>query len=154
MSLAVKIIYTIPGSPEKLVLAQFGLDNNYPAGGYVLSPAMFTLSAFSAQYGPATGLSLPVMLSGSGGGGTPLMADVDQATGALRVYYPTGGANAAPAAPADPVASGAPAVGAVAVTSTVAQPTIASALTPGRAKEVAAGTNLTGFLVVLMAVGH
>ncbi len=156
MPLGVKIFYSLTGFPavEKLVIARFTLDNNYPAGGYAVTPDMFGLVGFAGQPTGISGLIFPFVLSGPGQGGFGFLMDVDLATGKLRVYYPTGGASAAPGAVADPVASGAPPVGAVAVTSTGAQPVIASALTPGRGKEVAAATDLSALTAVLLAVGH
>lgn len=152
MALTVKVIFTVAGFPasEKLVIARFDLDNSYPAQGYPITPEMFGLAAFAGHPTGVSAIIRPFVLSH----GFPLLMDVDLNAGQLRVYYPTGGATAAPGAVADPVASGAVPAGAVAVTSTSAQPTIPSALTPGRAKEIAVGTNLSGFSAILLAVGH
>lgn len=75
-----------------------------------------------------------------------LMAAFDPAAVGLRVFYPTGGATAAPAALADPISTtGAATASAVDAT----QPNI----TPGRGKEVLDATNLTTATWTVLAVG-
>ncbi len=148
MALGVKKLFSVAGFPasEKLVIARFDLDTSYPALGYPITAEMFGLSAFAAHPEGTSAVIRPFVLAH----GFPLLMDVDLSAGQLRVYYPTGGANAAPGAVADP--AGTVPAGATAVTSTLAQPPIS--LTPGRAKEIATGTNLSGLSVVLIAVGH
>lgn len=75
-----------------------------------------------------------------------LMAAYDPAAKGLRVFYPTGGATAAPAALGDPISTtGAATASAVDAT----QPNI----TPGRGKEVLDATNLTTATWTVLAVG-
>ncbi len=142
---AQNIIGNIPPG-ERLSFAQLLLDAAYPAGGYPLTPALFGLTAFAAKPPSLNSLIPPMILAGNGQAGFGFEMDVDQVTGNLRVYYPTGGSIAAPAAPADPVGN----AGATAVTSSAATLPIV----PGRGKELPAGANLTGFTVILLAIGH
>ncbi len=173
MAITSKILIGPIPPEEKFVIVKLTLDNNYPAGGYALTPALFGLVAFAAMRTGVSGLIFPSVLSGYGAGGFALEFDVDLITGNLRAYYPTGGATASPAALTDPVGgvpgvgtlavTTTPAAGATAMTSTAAQPAMAGvisgalagpALTPGRGKEVAAATDLSTFSVVMLAVGH
>ncbi len=131
---------------EFLSIVQVTLDNAYPAGGYALAPAMFNFSAFAAVPSGASRSVTPILLSGSGQAGFAFEMDVDQTTGTLRVYYPTGGSPASPGAIGDPVG----ATGAVAVTSSAATLPIV----PGRGKEVAAGTDLSTLSAILLGIGH
>lgn len=150
----------------KMAIAFLSLDNAIPGGGYTLTPVMFGLTRFAVCDDGVT-LVDPIPLSISSI--NPVMVWVD--LGKLHVAYPTGGAAAAPAAPANPAggniagitATATPAVGATPVTSTGAQPAIpvtfnfagsSAPLTPGVGKELPAGGNCSTIGVTCMAFGY
>jgi hypothetical protein len=126
------------------------LDTSYPSGGYAITPSSLALTNI---------LGIKVI------GGNPAAAVLkyhwDTTNGKLICLYPTGGGNASPAALSDPsgtVANATIPAGATAVTSTAANGAIVTVpnptLTPGRAKEVAAGTDLSSITVRLLAFGY
>ncbi len=131
----------VPGAYRTVVASVTG-DSSYPAGGYLLTPALFGLNSFAQQRG---NIFFPVVLSGDMVS-AQVKCDVD-ATGHLRVFYPSGGGAASPAALSAPAITS----GSTAVTSAAANGT--ADLTPGQGKEVAAGTNLSTLVVLLEAYG-
>lgn len=110
------------------------LDDDYPTGGYAITPA---------QGGFANDLDsiLPGIAVNSG---NCLLVGWNEATNKLMVFYPTGGGAAGPAIPAQPamsggvlsgapgggVLSGSPAVGTLAVASGAATASAVDATTP------------------------
>jgi hypothetical protein len=126
------------------------LDNAYPTGGYAITPSSLALTNI---------LGIKVI------GGNPAAAVLkyhwDTTNQKLICLYPTGGANASPAALADPagtIANATIPAGGTTVTSTAANGAIVTVpnpvLTPGRAKEVAANTNLSSITVRILAFGY
>ncbi len=121
----------------RVITCDVALDNSYPAAnGYVInaSDVGFTRILGGLLHGgnQAAAALLPGFDFGT-------LDGKPKASVALRMFYPTGGGNAAPGALADP--AGTVPVGAVGVTSTAAQPPIG--ITPGRGKEVANTTDLS-----------
>ncbi len=127
---------------QRIARIRIALDASYPVGGYPFnrSDCAFAVSIEACVFEPALD-----------GAGNLLLAVFDSTTNKIRVFYPTGGATAAPATIAQPVstlANAALPVGAVAVTSTGAQPALTMtqpSITPGAAKEVPTGANLSGY---------
>lgn len=111
----------------------FTFSNSYTTGGESLTPAMVGLGIID---------SLDIN-QGIGG----LIFRWDKANQKVLAFYPTGGATASPGAIADPkVTSGASSATAVNATT--------PDITPGRAKEVAAATNLSAITFDFEACGR
>src|SRR5713101_2961658 len=153
MALTGQIIYTIRNADgELLVFALVQTDNSYQQGAvpYILTPALFGLSQFAAKRAGAPGvnpfISPRVLGTGISTTNKNVILDVDDSVAAgpaLRAFFPTGGAGAAPTTPATaPIAQ----AGANAGTSTAAQ----AAINPGRAQECPIGSDLSGLNPVLM----
>lgn len=123
-----------PQHPSKLFSVL--LDNSYPAGGYPVTPANVGLVSYVDMLVMGPALATAFLL----------ITAYDPTTGKIRVFYPTGGATAAPATVAAPLSTtGASTASAVNATT--------PAITPGAGKEVATGADLSAFTVYGYALG-
>lgn len=82
-----------PQHPSKLFSVL--LDNSYPAGGYPVTPANVGLVSYVDMLVMGPALATAFLL----------ITAYDPTTGKIRVFYPTGGATAAPATVAAPLST-------------------------------------------------
>lgn len=109
-------------------------DASYPAGGEAVTAADFLMGSLMGVY----------VLGGNAAAAVYLM-HFDTANDKLMLAYPTGGATAAPAAVADPVA--------VVTTGALATADPAAEITPGRGKELLAATDASTLTFRVLAIG-
>ncbi len=120
-------------------------DNNMPANGWDITPALWGLSRFKPTPAgvdvqrPVVSAIFPPTVEGVIG---------VAAANKLLLSYPSGGGQAAPTVPAQPLLT----AGAVAVTSNAANG--ANDLTPGLGKAFPTGADGTSFSVQCTAIGY
>jgi hypothetical protein len=134
----------------RVVYKDIVLDNSYPAGGYTINASdvgLKTLYEGVEVGGNAASGGVLVLIDQSSGLGTTSMDGVALTSLKLRVFFPTGGATAAPNTLANAkVTSGASTASAVNATT--------PDITPGIAVEVATGANLSTVTVRVRFVGR
>lgn len=112
------------------------LDNSYPSGGYL--PTLANLGLTQTIDTVIFGMAVATAFA--------LLVQWDDATGKIRVFYPTGGATTAPSTVAAPLSTtGGSTASAVNATT--------PAITPGAAKEVPTGADLSAYTVFGVAIG-
>ncbi len=122
-------------SSDKFKVYSVTLDSNYPTGGYPISAADMGMTRLN--------FVIPGIAVASG---FMLIPVWDFAAQTIRVFYPTGGATAAPSTVAAPLSTtGGSTASAVNATT--------PAITPGAGKEVPSGANLSAFAFQILAVG-
>lgn len=134
----------------KVVFKDLVLDNSYPANGYVINASDVGLKLLYEGVevgGNAASGGLLFTLDATSGLGTATIDGVPNTALKLRAFFPTGGATAAPSSLAAPkVTSGASSATAVNATT--------PDITPGVAKEVATGADLSTVTIRVRFVGR
>ena len=134
-----KVKETVFGDLRVVIATVVGGTSDYASGGYAVGGTQLGLSKIHAAFvNPANAVAGRLIANWIPG---------TSPAGKIQVCYPTGGATASPAALADPISTtGASTASAVDAT----QPNI----TPGRGKEVADATDLTGATWQIVALGE
>lgn len=133
---------------SKTVEALLSLAGTYVTNGVPITAAMFGLTSFKVNRAGTGFIDPKVTQFNSSTAAQTMLASI--AALFLRLMYPSGGAATAPSTPAAPVGITSP--GAVAVTSDADDAHVI--FTPGIAKELPNGGDVSNFSVVVVAEGY